>query len=356
MTTPTRSPGPLWLGLDIGGANIKAAHTSGLAHILPFELWKRPDDLPRMLAQLGAIFPAADRVAVTLTAELCDCFATRAEGVRAVLGAVEEAFPDRPLAVWGTDEQFHSLAEALDRPELPAAANWLALATLAARLLPNGPGLLIDIGSTTTDIIPLRGGHPAARGRTDFQRLQTGELVYAGARRTPVMALASELPIHGVPTGLSAELFASTLDVYLTLGAIPADPSDLSTADGRPATIESAQGRLARMVGADRDNFSEQDAFSLAEAADEALMLRLANAADRACSETIGRPSGAVVCGSGEFLARRLAERVIEPGGSILKLQEIWGPLASGAGCAYSVVVLAGEREGMLISEPEGAP
>src|SRR5438445_198069 len=81
-----------------------------------------------------------------------------------------------------------------------------------------GPALLIDIGSTTTDLIPMDRGTVAARGRSDTERLQAGELVYAGIRRTPLCALATELPFRGIPTGLAAELFASTLDVYLTLG------------------------------------------------------------------------------------------------------------------------------------------
>ena len=87
-----------------------------------------------------------------------------------------------------------------------------------------------------------------ARGRSDTERLQTGELVYAGVRRTPVCALATELPVRGIATGLAAEIFASTLDVYLTLGDIESNPTDLSTADGRPATVEAARDRLARMV------------------------------------------------------------------------------------------------------------
>ena len=122
---------------------------------------------------------------------------------------------------------------------------------------------MIDIGTTTTDLIPLDSGKVCARGRSDTERLQTGELVYAGVRRTPVCAVASELPFRGFPTGLAAELFASTLDVYLILGEIESEPDNRSTADGRPATIEGARDRLARMVGADRDSFSALDAISL---------------------------------------------------------------------------------------------
>jgi probable H4MPT-linked C1 transfer pathway protein len=280
-----------------------------------------------------------------MTAELCDCYPTKAGGVEAVLAAVTATYSEEQVAVWGTDGQFHDIPAIRGNPLLAAAANWLALATLAARLLPQGPGLLVDIGSTTTDLIPLRDGQPVPAGRTDTDRLRSGELVYAGVVRTPVCALATELPFRGARTGLAAELFASTLDIYLTLGELEPDPFDDSTADGRPRTVEAARDRLARMVGADRDGFSTDDARELAQAADQALMDRLVESAIRAC-QGIGTPRGAVVAGSGEFLARRLAQRVVEPGGPIIELREAWGPVASGAACAYALVVLAQERLG----------
>lgn len=334
---------PPWIALDIGGANIKAAHASGQARTLPFELWKHPEELSRVLRRLASTFAPAERVAVTMTAELCDCFATKAEGVKAVLDAVTAVFDERLVSVWGTDENFHSVADALARPDLAAAANWLALATLAARLVPRGAGLLIDTGSTTTDLIPSLDGRPNPGGRTDTNRLRTGELVYAGVRRTPVCALATELFWRGAYTGLSAEFFATTLDVYLTLGDLPPDPTDSATADGRPATVEAARDRLARMVGADRAGFSTDDARTLSLAADEALTSRLAASARRACVES-GSPVAVVVSGSGGFLARRVAERVVEPGGPVIELGRAWGPVASVAGCAHALAILAGER------------
>jgi probable H4MPT-linked C1 transfer pathway protein len=347
--SPTSPP---WLALDVGGANLKAAHSSGQARALPFELWKYPDELPRALDSLAGTLPAADRVALTMTAELCDCYPTKAVGVRSVLDAVVEALPGRSTVVWGNDGRFHEVEEVREAPRLAAAANWLALATLSARLIPEGPGLLIDIGSTTADLIPLVDGRVAVRGRTDTERLQTGELVYAGVRRTPLCSLAGELPFRDRPTGLIAELFATTLDVYLTLGEIPSDPIDISPADGRPATADAAVDRLARMVGADRDGFSTADALAFAQAADACLMDRLAQVAERACRSTIGRPTAAVVAGSGDFLARRLARRVIEPRGPVVSLKEAWGAVASSAGCAYALVHLASERFG---SDGDGA-
>jgi (4-(4-[2-(gamma-L-glutamylamino)ethyl]phenoxymethyl)furan-2-yl)methanamine synthase len=337
------TPHRTWLALDVGGANIKAAHSSGEARTLPFELWKRPNELPRGLGSLASTLPRADAVALTMTAELCDCYPTKAVGVRSVLDAASSAFSEIPMIIWGTDGRFHQVEEIRQAPALAAASNWLALATLASRLIPEGPGILIDIGSTTADLIPLVDGRVAVRGRTDTERLQSVELVYAGVRRTPLCSLALELPFRGRPTGLAAELFATTLDVYLTLGEILNDPKDLSTADGRPATADAAVDRLARMVGADRDGFTADDAFAFAQAADEILTDRLKRSARRACSETIGRPRNAVVGGSGEFLAGRVASRVLEPGGTVVSLTEAWGPVASSAACAHALVILARE-------------
>jgi len=330
-----------WLGLDIGGANIKASHPSGVSRTMPFELWKHPEDLPRSLASLLKGLPEAHGLAVTMTAELCDCYATKEEGVNDVLNAVEQVARHREVWIWGIDGRFHKPAVIREEPRRAAAANWLALAILAARLAPRGPAILIDIGSTTTDLIPIQDGRPIPRGRTDTQRLQTGELVYAGVRRTPVATLATELRHRGVPTGLTSETFATTADLYLALGETEEDPSDLGTADGRPLTLEATRDRLARMIGADRSEFSLDDARELAREADHALMDRLVTVAKRCCFGQIGRPRTAIVAGQGEFLARRLALRLLASDGQIVSLREAWGETASAAGCAYAVMKLA---------------
>ena len=208
---------------------------------------------------------------------------------------------------------------------------------------------MIDIGSTTADIIAMKDGRPIPQGRTDTERLQSGELVYAGVKRTPVCALATALPHRGVLTGLAAELFATTRDVYLMLGDIDDDPDDCDTADGRPATAEFARDRLARMVGEDREGFTREDAIAFAKHADEALMDRLAAAADRVARDGLGgAPERVMVSGSGEFLAERVAKRVLATGGSTITMSEFFGRDASDAACAFALAKLAsatGEEE-----------
>jgi probable H4MPT-linked C1 transfer pathway protein len=340
MSPPTS---PSWLALDVGGAKLKAAHTDGPVLSLPFAVWKHPDRLAHALADLAGRLAPFDALALTLTAELCDCFRSKADGVLHVLEAAHALAGPRPLRVWGTDGRFHHPDAIAREPLLAAASNWLALAAWAARRHPSGAGLLIDVGSTTTDLIPLLDGRPTPLGRTDTARLRSGELVYAGTRRTPVCALATELAPSGEPVGLCAELFATTLDIYLLLGHLPDDPLDLDTADGRPATREFARERLARMIGADGATFSEADALALAHAADDALMNRLLQSS-RKVARAVGTLDTVIVSGSGEPLADRLARRLLDDpaGARIVRLSEVWDAPSSASACARALAALAG--------------
>lgn len=66
--------------------------------------------------------------------------------------------------------------------------------------------ILVDIGSTTTDIIPIRNGSEAARGKYDIERLNTGELVYTGMLRTNVATIVDRVPIDDKWYRVSSEL------------------------------------------------------------------------------------------------------------------------------------------------------
>ena len=155
---------------------------------------------------------------MTMTAELCDCYPTKAVGVGAVLDAAVEGLPGRSILVWGIDGEFHSVAEVRRDPQLAAAANWLALATLAARLLPEDAGILIDIGTTTTDLIPLESGTGRRPGAKRHRAAPDRRAGLRGRAPNAHLRPGDRAALRGIPTGLAAEIFASTLDVYLILG------------------------------------------------------------------------------------------------------------------------------------------
>src|SRR5690606_37351206 len=251
------------IGIDIGGANLKVS--DGERHSLSrvFALWKHPEQLGQQLRTLLQELPAAQHLAVTMTGELADCFATKAEGVEQILASVTSVV-DLPVHVWQTSGEFVPPEVATEVPRLTAAANWHALATWAGRMRPHGTGLLIDMGSTTTDIIPLVEGLPHTTGGTDLERLAGGELVYTGFRRTPVCAVARSVLLEERAIPLAAEFFATMQDVNLICGCAEEAPANCDTADGRPATVECAHTRLARMLCCDRSELSDQQIEAVA--------------------------------------------------------------------------------------------
>jgi probable H4MPT-linked C1 transfer pathway protein len=324
------------IGLDIGGANLKAARLGGEARSRPFALWKRPDDLVDELHQLLSGWPAADRLAVTMTGELCDCFADRSAGVRHILAAVGQVAGRTPAQIWRIDGRFASVAESSADPMPVASANWLALATFAGRFAPNSSAVVLDVGSTTTDITPLLDGRPIPAGRTDRNRLQSRELVYIGGRRTPICALLE--PGEGM-----AEFFATTLDVGLIVGAIPENEHDRDTADGRPATRVHAYSRLARMLGGDAETIGREAIDRFAERVARTQRDAIVSALEAVVVRLPQMPKTAIVCGSGGFVAASALQEFARRRQTVFKmidLQNRLGPEASTAACALAVATL----------------
>ncbi|QDV46373.1 hypothetical protein Enr13x_62820 [Stieleria neptunia] len=259
------------LGVDIGGANLKYADTQGHVSSVEFPLWMRPDDLAGQLKSDFAAYPDSSRVVVTMTGELADCFLDRCVGVQHIVDQVCRAAKQCGWSspeFYAVDGQFHSAAWAMEHVDLVAAANWHALAHwVARRFAPqlSGGGLLVDIGSTTTDLIPLGDGRIATPSRTDFERLSEGSLVYLGGGRTPVCALVDHLDWQGRPVAVMREVFATMDDVRLLLGYQPSDASDCRSADGKPRDAFHAANRIARMIGLDHRTVDLETAKRLAK-------------------------------------------------------------------------------------------
>ena len=265
------------LAMDIGGANTKAAwlHGASLRTVSrPFEVWRDREALATVLREVAAEAGPADAVAITMTAELSDAFRTKREGVAFVLDAAEDALGDRPLSVLTTAGELVSVAAARARPWDVAAANWVATALAVADAHPDA--LLIDVGSTTTDIVPIAAGRVAATGHNDLERLLAGELVYTGVLRTNLAAIAPRVPVRGGWCPVASEYFAISADVHLVLGQLAPEAYDCPTPDGRPATVAFARERIARLVCADVEQLDARR-----DRRDRRLPARRAGAPDR---------------------------------------------------------------------------
>lgn len=302
------------VALDVGGANLKAADGVGWSVSLPFPLWRQPEQLAAALERLVAA-RRPDRLVATMTGEIADCFLSRSAGVCHIVTALEAAAAAcaAELSIYLVDDALQAAlatpATARERPLAAAASNWHAVARLAARYAPTERTFLVDVGSTTTDIVPLDAGQPAAVARHDADRLLSGELVYTGVERTPLAALVRSLPHAGQRRPVAAERFADTRDAWLVLGNLPEDRSCCDTADGRPATRDAARVRLARSLLLDPESFSEAAALAAASRCAAVQTRRIAAALVRVAHHCGWRPTGVVLSGHGTWLAARAIDR-----------------------------------------------
>jgi hypothetical protein len=337
-------------GWDIGGVNIKAVRldrqdreTIPLQTVVrPFEIWRDPGSLQMALRDMGKELglQGPQRLAVTMTAELSDVFRTKREGVLYVLDAIGQAFEKSLIYPFSLESRFFSLDEARQDPLLCAATNWLASALFIAAHHPDC--ILMDIGSTTTDVIPIQGGKVITEGRTDTQRLITGELVYTGVLRTNPNAVVNQAPVGGRPCRVAAEYFTSMADVYLVLGQISPDEYTCPTADGRAKTIRAAQGRLARLVCSDSEIMDEKEIYALARYLWEKQLQQIIDSLFQVLSglkDGFGLPLA--VAGTGGFLAKEAARRLGMP---TIDLGQQWGDSALACFPALAVAYLLGEE------------
>lgn len=297
------------IGWDVGGAHLKAAAVSATGELL--RIWSLACPLWQGIEQLAAAVDAVAtevdvagcRHALTMTGEMCDLFANREAGVSAITNWFAARVPDGQLRVYAVDDT-------LSRPAAVtanrvASMNWHASASALATVL--AEALLIDMGSTTTDLIRIENGRVCTTGTDDRSRLGSDELVYQGVVRTPVMALAARVPYRGVWQGLAAEYFATTADVHRLCGVLPPGLDLQPSADGRGKSVTESAARLARMVGDDLVAEDTAPVLALAQHLAGLQRQRLREAVQRVERLRAGRRAPVVGAGIGRFLVRQVA-------------------------------------------------
>jgi len=262
------------LGLDIGGANTKAALLkfsnseiqSSFSHIEYFPFWeKNLKDFPSMLKQIKsklikkAKIKANDLgyISITITAELSDAFQTKKEGIMTIITALETIFEKDKMFFIGSNGKFHDIEGAKKDYNIIAAANWVSTSIFLGKFVPQC--VLIDAGSTTIDIIPIFDSKPVAKGKTDIERLLNHELIYTGALRATIPSITHFVPYRGKNVRISFEKFALISDVHRILYNISGDEYIIDTADNRSKSIEDCYARLARIICMDMETLLKED-------------------------------------------------------------------------------------------------
>jgi probable H4MPT-linked C1 transfer pathway protein len=307
------------IGWDIGGAHVKACLTQRGEVIdvaqWPCPLWQGLEHLLRVLQTASQRWPemSAAQHAVTMTGEMVDLFANREIGVRRIAAELAQALQlhstidsaqrSESVHFYCGDAGWCDAAEVAERWSDIASANWLATARHCA--LRFGEGLLVDIGSTTTDLIAFKDGRVLTRSRTDAQRLASSELVYHGVVRTPLCAVARRVEWRGEPHNVMNEFFATTADVYRTTGELDATHDQHPTADNTAKDLPSTMQRLARMIGLDARDGSAEDWLAFAQSWRAAQVQELGDELRRVSRANRLGPNAIVVsAGCGDFLVR----------------------------------------------------
>ncbi len=306
-----------FVGWDIGGVNVKASWLGAgkdctvQARVVsrPFEIWREKDLLPEVLKRVaGDLAPEGpiEAMAVTMSAELSDIFATKREGVCFVLDCVRCCFPAPEIYVLNLSGKLVPLEDALASPLEFAAANWVASARWLAERCPDC--LLVDVGSTTTDILPVLDGRVLVGGNTDTDRLISGELVYTGALRTNLAAIVQSVPVKGRSCRVSSEYFAISGDIHLILGRLGQADYTCTTPDNRSPTVHSSRSRLARLVCSDAEMLSEAEIDALARFIYRQQVLQIRSGMEQVIARLPElRHHPAIVFGIGDFLGREAA-------------------------------------------------
>jgi len=321
------------LGLDIGGANIKWFHSLGHPGCKPFAMWRTPLQLAAALIEIAEKLPPAHQWGVTMTGEMADVFGDRNEGVQTIIrqtSIAADTLGVEIVLVYAIPGNFLSPAVAINQSETVASANWHALANWTSTWI-DRESVLIDIGTTTVDLIPVAPNRVATSSITDYDRLLRRELVYLGGKRTPVCSLVTSLPFARKMVPVMREVFANTDDCSLLLDWTPEDRSDMDTCDGKPRTRQAAASRLARMIGLDSDNVTIADARLMA-----VHVFQQANQELMAALETHSRYA------KNQWIVSGHADRLLhpQPGIEMVNLSDRLGPLVSRVGPAYAVCEL----------------
>jgi probable H4MPT-linked C1 transfer pathway protein len=332
------------VGWDVGGVHLKAARAEDnrVTHVvqLASPLRGGVERLVQAFGEAKALVGPADHHVITMTGELADTFASRPEGVERLAALAADQLTDAPVLVYAGPTGLVHPHEARKHAAEVASANWHVCAALVAHQCASA--LFIDLGSTTTDVIPLVDGKVAARGYTDAQRLAAGELVYTGLVRGFVMATADRAPVAGAWTTLINENFATMADVHRILGTLPDGVDLMATADGREKTIAASRARLARMVGADSADLDDGAMLALARWFAEAQLRAIVDAAMLVTSASALPPGAPVVgAGIGAAIVAEAARRLHRPSLSFDRLIDAAPEARAGAAHCAPAAALA---------------
>ncbi len=237
-----------FLGIDIGGAHIKLVGLDEKKELifvdyLKFYFWKEEKSINKIFNYINSKSNKNTLSGITMTAELCDIFKNRVDGFRKIYNYCKKL---------KNNYFFYTKSKKIFEKKNYSAIvsmNWHSIGRLLEKKYKNA--IIVDFGSTTTDIICIKNYVIQNKNFDDFSRINSSELVYTGLTRTPIFAINSKVKINGKNFEIIPEFFSDMSDVYRINSILKKEFDIDETADGKKRSKFLSYSRLSRNFGLD---------------------------------------------------------------------------------------------------------
>ena len=251
-----------YLGIDIGGAHLKIVGLNFKKEIIivtkkKCPIWKGINYLDREIEELNQLGNKNTICGITMTAELCDNFKGRKDGVKKIINSTKNLNFKK---LFFTNDEYNQFKKKPNHSEV-SSMNWLATAKFVSKKINNG--LIIDFGSTTTDLILIENKKIKNKYYNDLDRIINSELIYSGFTRTPLAGIANEVKYNNRKYSLIPEFFSNTADMYRIIQNSSENLDLYNTADGRSKSKKNSYKRVARNFGFDLDRSNKKLVLNL---------------------------------------------------------------------------------------------
>ena len=190
------------IGFDIGGSNIKFAVITpcGEKYVARGGIVNAPFmsmELEHIVNQfLSGVQDDISHIGV-ITSYPVSCGDQR-EGMEKIVNLFQKVVPEKPVFFIDFESRMYPLQEVMSAdPARFAMSNFFGSAYLGSKIRSNT--VVMDTGSTSTDILLIRDNRPVAIGQdtNSIGRQLTGEMTWTGVLFTPVSSLTEYVPLRG---------------------------------------------------------------------------------------------------------------------------------------------------------------
>ncbi len=239
-----------FLGIDIGGAHLKiiGLDKDGIVIFAEYSscrVWEGTKFLGKLFKDLNNLFPRKTlKCAITITAEMCDNFKDRKEGFKKIIKLCQilefkKYFYVNNSQIFKKKPKYSEFI----------SMNWHSIGRFLENKVDNA--ILLDFGSTTTDLVCIKDNRIANEYFDDFLRINNYELKYTGFTRTPLYGITHEIKSTNNVQKIIPENFSESSDIYRVLNKLDKKNDVDKTSDNRGKTKKESLIRISRNFGFD---------------------------------------------------------------------------------------------------------